>query len=46
MHGWWSVCTSLSDMHFTVCSEKDAFEEGEQEIPVSGPVHAQCEPRR
>ena len=33
-------------LHFTVCSEKDAFEEGEQEIPVLGPVHAQCEPRR
>ena len=33
-------------LHFTVCSEKDTFIEGEQEISVLGTVHAQCEPRR
>ena len=32
-------------LHFTVCSEKDAFEEGEQEI-VIGTVYARSEPRR
>ena len=33
-------------LHFTVCSEKDAFEEGEQEISDIGTVPAQSEPRR
>ena len=39
----WNVTGLVS---YTVCSEKDDFEEGEQEILVLGTVHAQPEPRR